>query len=111
MPAATQTHEPAEGSLEEVTIPTINIAPVPSSHAPIDTGDIIISRLHDAYNDAMKGFDFTGGLQKGNKNIYEYFGTAMRRMVNTNIIESVDELNGFLLDHLMDSLPIGHKIT
>ena len=99
-----------EGSLKEGAVPTINIAAIPSSHAFIDNGDTIISRLHDAYNDAIIGFDTTEGIPRGNPNVYKYFGTAMHRMVNTNIVESVEEIKGFLIDHLMDSLPVGHKI-
>ena len=105
-----QGQENVEGSLKEGTVPTISVAAIPSAHAHIDTSATIISRLHDAYNDAIIGFDTTEGIPRGNPNIYKYFGTAMRRMVNKNIVESVDEIKGFLLDHLMDSLSIGHKI-
>jgi hypothetical protein len=117
-----QGHENVEGSLKEGAVPTINIAAVPSSHAPIDNGDTIISRLHDAYNDAIIGFDTTEGIPRGNPNVYKYFGTAMSRMVKTDIVKAVEEpidsranairiIKGFLIDHLMDSLLIGHKIT
>ena len=115
-PVVEKTPEEDEGALKggpvsTINVPTINVESIASSHASPVTGDVIISRLHAAYNDASDGFSLKNGLPRGNPNTYKYFGTAMNRMVDKNIVDSSDEVKGFLLDHLMDTIPIGHKIT
>jgi hypothetical protein len=110
-PAAGKTQEEDEGSLKVAHIPTINVDSIASSHAPITTGEAIVSRIHAAYEDANEGFSLKKGLPRGNPNIYKYFGTAMNRLVDRNIVGSNEEVKKYLIDHLMDTIPIGHKIT
>ena len=108
MPAVTQPPKEDGQTLNVEHIPSINVA---SSRAPIVTGEEIVSQLHDAYNDTIKGYNIKEGIPRGNPDIYKYLGSAMRRMVDRNIVNSIDEIKEILIDHMMDTLSIGHKIT
>jgi len=64
----------------------------------------------------MFGLTIEKGLPRGNTDPYKYIGTAMTRMMDTNIMKSDEsdgsdeEIHGYLLEHLMDTMSVGHKI-
>ena len=86
--------------------PSITIA---SSHMTTDTADAIISQLHNINTSIQFGRDIENGLARGNPDIYKYVGTAITRMLNQNILTE-DEVDKFLVEHLMDTLSVSHKI-
>lgn len=100
-----------EDSLNLEAVPSLNVESIASSHAHISRGDAIVSQILDAYNDANYGFYIPNGIPRGNPKLYRYFGTAMNRMLRTKIITCAEEVRGFLLDHLMDTISIEHRIT
>ena len=110
LPTAMKTQEDEE-PLNLKTVPSLNVESVASSHAHISSGDAIVSKILDAYNDANYGFYIQSGIPRGNPKLYRYFGTAMNRMLRTKIITCAEEVRGFLLDHLMDTISIEHRIT
>jgi hypothetical protein len=85
---------------------SLNVA---SSHASIESVDAIISQIHDINTNIQVGRDLENGLARGNPDIYKYIGTAITKMVTHKILTE-DEVDKFLIEHLMDTLSVGHKI-
>jgi len=90
---------------------SMSVAPVSASHASIIAGGEIVSRLDAEYVRAMDVFTIqTPNMKRGMREVYKYFGSAMRRMVSNGIFTE-DIAKGLLMDHLMGNLPTVHKIT
>jgi len=93
---------------------TVNAISAPSAisaaHASIINGDEIVTRLDTEYKLAKEVYDTATNMKRGERDIYKYFGSAMLRLVNNEIMTKYDAFN-ILMDHLMGHLQMVHKIT